>query len=172
MTTALFLGLMLAFEPKETDAMRRPPRDPRAPILTGELVLRIGSVGSILLLGAFGLFEWELKWGASVDEARTAAVAVFIVVQTFYLFNCRSLTRSIRSVGPLSNPWATAGAAAMLLSQLAFTYLPAINLIFHSAPIPLESWAGAIGIGLAAFFLVGAEKAVRHGRARNRRGEE
>jgi Ca2+-transporting ATPase len=146
MTTALFLGLMLAFEPKEADAMRRPPRAPQAPILTGEPVLRIGSVGSLLLFGAFGLFEWELV----------------------YLFNCRSLTRSVRSVGLRSNPWAIAGAAAMLLAQLAFTYLPPMNLIFHSAPIPLQAWAGAVVIGLAAFVLVGAEKALRHGGTRRR----
>jgi len=168
MTTALLLGLMLAFEPKEADAMRRPPRDPRASILTGELILRIGIVGSILLLGAFGLFEWGLMRGASVEEARTTAVAVFIVVQTFYLFNCRSLTRSVRAVGLFTNPWAIAGPAAMLLAQIAFTYLPAMNRVFHSAPISPEAWAGAAGVGLAAFLLVGAEKALRHGRARSR----
>ena len=38
MTTAVLLGLMLAFEPKELDIMRRPPRDPKMPILTGELI--------------------------------------------------------------------------------------------------------------------------------------
>ena len=30
MTTAVLLGLMLVFEPKERDLMRRPPRDPQA----------------------------------------------------------------------------------------------------------------------------------------------
>ena len=34
MTTAVLLGLMLAFEPKEDDIMRRPPRDPKTPILS------------------------------------------------------------------------------------------------------------------------------------------
>jgi hypothetical protein len=41
MTTAILLGLMLAFEPKERDIMRREPRDPRQPILTSELIMRI-----------------------------------------------------------------------------------------------------------------------------------
>jgi cation-transporting P-type ATPase F len=34
MTTALFLGTTLVFEPKEPNLMRRPPRDPKQPILT------------------------------------------------------------------------------------------------------------------------------------------
>ena len=39
MTTAVLLGLMLVFEPKEPGLMARPPRDPQTPILTGTLVL-------------------------------------------------------------------------------------------------------------------------------------
>ena len=39
MTTAVLLGLMLAFEPKEPGIMSRPPRDPKTPILTGVLGL-------------------------------------------------------------------------------------------------------------------------------------
>jgi magnesium-transporting ATPase (P-type) len=165
MTTALLLGLMLAFEPAEPGVMTRPPRDPKTPILTGELVWRIVSVGAILLAGAFGLFEWELRQGRTLDEARTAAVAVFIVVQIFYLFNCRSLTQSVQRVGLLSNPWAIVGSTGMLLLQLGFTYLPFMNALFHAAPIPLESWGWVLLIGLAAFLVGGFEKWLRHGRA-------
>ena len=41
MTTALLMGLMLAFEPKEPGIMLRPPRDPSMPILTAPLIARI-----------------------------------------------------------------------------------------------------------------------------------
>ena len=162
MTTALLLGLMLAFEPAEPGIMTRPPRDPRTPILTGELLWRIVSVGAIMLAGAFGLFEWELRQGRGVDEARTAAVAVFVVVQTFYLFNCRSLTQSVLRVGLFSNRWAIAGTAGMLLLQLGFTYLPFMNALFHGAPMPPDSWGWVLLIGLAAFLVVGFEKWLRH----------
>jgi Ca2+-transporting ATPase len=166
MTTALLLGLMLAFEPAEPDIMARPPRDPRTPILTGELVGRIASVGAILLAGAFGLFEWELRQGRGVDEARTAAVSVFIVAQTFYLFNCRSLTQSVLRVGLLSNPWALVGSAGMLLLQVGFAYLPFMNALFHSAPMPLDSWLWIVSAGIVVFLVVGLEKWLRHRRSR------
>jgi len=157
------VGPLAAFEALAIDDYIRTSK---TPILTGELVGRIFSVGAILLAGAFGLFEWELRQGRGVDEARTAAVAVFIVVQVFYLFNCRSLSESVLRVGLVSNAWAIAGSAGMLLLQVSFTYLPFMNALFHSAPLPLESWGWAFLAGLAAFLLVGFEKWLRYGHRR------
>jgi cation-transporting P-type ATPase F len=161
MTTAVLLGLMLAFEPKEPGIMLRPPRDPKTPILTGVLVWRIFIIGLLLLAGAFGLFEWELKSGAAVAEARTAAVNVFVLVELFYLFNCRSLTQSMFRVGFFSNPMLFSGVAIMLILQLMFTYLPAMNLMFQSAPISLGTWGWILVISVNVSFVVGVEKWLR-----------
>jgi cation-transporting P-type ATPase F len=161
MTTAVLLGLMLAFEPKEPAILRRPPRDPKTPILTGVLVWRIFTVGLLLLGGAFGLFEWELMTGATVAEARTVAVNAFVLVELFYLFNCRSLTESMFRLGFFSNPLLFGGVAIMLILQVMFTYLPAMNLMFHSAPISFESWGRILAVSLIASFAVGVEKWLR-----------
>jgi magnesium-transporting ATPase (P-type) len=110
MTTAVLLGLTLAFEPAEKGIMRRPPRPPAAPVLDRALVWRILLVGVLLLLGAFGLFLLELERGKSLAEARTVAANVFVMVETVYLFNCRSLTRSFWSIGLFSNRWVWLGA--------------------------------------------------------------
>lgn len=95
MTTAVFLGLMLAFEPKEEGIMQRQPRELKQPILSREIVGRIISVSSLLLLGAFGLFQWSVAQGASLEESRSIAVTLFVVVQSFFLLNCRRLNGSI-----------------------------------------------------------------------------
>jgi len=89
LTTAVLLGLTLAFEPREPGLMERPPRPRGSPILDGVLVQRILLVGLMLLAGAFGLFEWALHHGTSVEQARTVAANVFAVGQAFYLLNCR-----------------------------------------------------------------------------------
>src|SRR5690606_31382609 len=85
MMTALFLGLTLVFEPKERDLMTRPPRDPQEPLLTRALIARTGFVTLIILSGAFGLFLWEQKNGATLNQARTIVVNVIIMVEIFYL---------------------------------------------------------------------------------------
>jgi len=161
MTTALLLGLMLAFEPKEPGIMLRPPRNPASPILSRALISRIIIVGVLLMLGAFGLFEWELTHGASEASARTAAVGVFVFGELFYLFNCRSLTRSMFAIGVFSNRWLLVGVGVMVALQLAFTYLPIMNRIFHSEPIGMTQWALILGIGLTIYLTVEVEKWLR-----------
>lgn len=162
LVTALFLGLTLVFEPKEGDIMQRPPRDPRKPLLTRSLLMRTGLVTLISLAGAFGLFAWEHGVeGTNLDEARTAVVNVVVMIQTFYLLNCRSRTRPVFSLGLFSNPWLIAGIAATWLAQIAFTYLPLLNRLFHTAPVRAEAWLYIVGIGVFAFAVVELEKWLR-----------
>ncbi len=161
MTTAGFLGLMLAFEPKEPGIMQRPPRDPGTPILTRELLIRILLVGVLLLAGAFGLFKWERMQGSSLEEARTVAVNAFVIMELFYLFNCRSLTKSVFQLGFFSNARLFAGVSAMLLLQLAYTYLPLMNHLFQSSAIGIDSWAWILAAGMATSLVVEAEKRLR-----------
>ncbi|MEN6375848.1 MAG: cation-transporting P-type ATPase [Smithella sp.] len=158
MTTAVLLGLMLVFEPKEPGIMERPPRDPKEPILTRTLIWRIAIVGFLLLLGAFGLFKYELSNGTGIREARTVAVNVFVMGELMYLFNCRSLTKSVFEVGFFSNFWVFGGAGIMVVLQLIFTYLPAMNTAFHSSPIAPEAWARIMVVGSLVMVTVGIEK--------------
>ena len=161
MTTAVLLGLMLAFEQKEPGLMSRSPRDPRMPILTGTLVFRIGLVGVLLLIGSFGLFQWEISQGKAVEIARTAAVNMFVFGEIFYLFNCRSLESSLWQIGWFSNRWLLIGVILMIGLQLLFTYGTWMNLTFQSAPLDRTDWGLIIGWGLIIFGIVGFEKTCR-----------
>lgn len=138
--------------------MARLPRNPNTPILTGNLIGRILLVGGLLLVSSFALFRWELARGADIAQARTVAVNVFVVLELFYLFNCRSLTKSVFQLGFFSNMWVFGGAAVMLLIQIAYTYLPVMNRLFQSAPIDLGAWARVVAAGLLAYLIVEAEK--------------
>jgi len=161
MTTAVLLGLMLAFEPKEPGIMKRPPLDPQKPLLTRELLMRIGIVGFLLLVCSFGLFEWELQQGSSVAAARTCAVNVFVIGELFYLFNCRSLRYSMFSLGLFSNRWLLVGVGTMILLQLMFTYLPAMNTAFSSEPIGIREWGIIIASAFVIYIVIGVEKLIR-----------
>ncbi len=172
MTTAALLGITLAFERHERDLMDRPPRDPKANLLSWDLVGRILLVSAIMLAGAFWLFHWELGRGSSVEAARTAAVNVFIAIEAFYLLNCRSLRHSILKIGLWSNPLVPAGIAVMIALQMLFTYAPFMHALMQSAPIDGAAWARILGVGAIAWMVVGVEKWLRRrfGREAARRG--
>ena len=161
MTTAVLLGLTLAFEPQEPGLMERPPREAGSRILSGPLVERIVLTGSMLCAGAFGLFEWAEGMGRSEEEARTLAVNVFVLGEMFYLFNCRSLRYSVFKIGFFSNPYVLGGIGLMLLLQLGFTYLPFMQAAFGTAAITLMDWAYLALVGLGIYLVVGAEKWLR-----------
>jgi Ca2+-transporting ATPase len=161
MTTAVLLGLMLAFEGKEPGIMERPPRRPETPVITTELAVRVGLVSLMLLMGAFGLFEWTLLQGRSLETARTVAVNMFVFGELFYLFNCRSLRYSMFRLGVFSNRWLVLGVAVMVLLQVLFTYSPAMNRLFGSAPMGSLEWAWVLSGGLVIYTVVGIEKWLR-----------
>lgn len=161
MSTALLLGLMLAFEEKEPGLMSRPPRQPRAPIINTELLIRVLSVSSLLLVGAYALFNWALSQGDSIETARTLAVNMFVLGEIFYLFNCRSLRLSPFKLGFFSNSWLLIGASLMVALQLAFTYVPTMNTLFGSAPMSLNQWLAVLLGGLTIFTLIELEKYYR-----------
>lgn len=160
LTTALALGLMLIFEPKEKDSMERPPRAPHTPILTGELVIRIIIVSMIILGGVYGLFFYEQISGASLPEARTIAVNTIVMIELFYLFNCRSLTKSMFQIGMFSNKFIWIGVAVMIGIQILFTYLPIMNDVFDSHPISIMSWLKIIGVATVTYAVIEMVKLV------------
>jgi cation-transporting P-type ATPase F len=163
MATAIFLGLMLAFEPKEPGIMERAPRPPGAPILGPQMVTRILVVGGLLVTFAFGLFLFERDRGASLAEARTVAVNTFVLVELFYLFNSRSLNRRISELGWFSNPWVWVGSAGMLVAQLVLTYVPVAQTVFGTAAIGWESWARILAAAACTSLVITAERRIRHG---------
>ena len=115
----------------------------------------------MLLISTFILFNVELSGGATIEQARTVAVNTFVVIELCYLFNCRSLSKSIVTLGLFSNLWVLSGASVMLLIQLFYTYMPFMNRLFASSPISAGSWLYILTTGLITFLIVEGEKRLR-----------
>ncbi|MCD9197995.1 HAD-IC family P-type ATPase [Aeromicrobium wangtongii] len=164
MTTAVALGLTLAWEPKEPGIMERPPRNPHDPIVSRPMVVRTALVSALLLVGSWWVFRAEVDGGSSLEASRTAAVNVFVMVEAFYLFICRSLTRPSWRVGLLSNPYLVVGVTLQAIGQLALTYLPAMNTLFQTAPIGWDSWLRIVLVAIAMSLVVAIHKYLANGR--------
>lgn len=159
MTTALILGIMLIFEPKELDIMQRPPRNPKSNILSNQGIRRIFIVSGIITLSVFAMFEWnQQKAGSTLEESMTVAVNTIVMIEIVYLLNCRSLTESLVRIGFFSNKYILLGIIVMISLQIVYTYLPEMNLLFKSAPISFEAWIMIIAISIVSFLIIEIEK--------------
>lgn len=158
MTTAVLLGLTLAWEPKEPGIMERPPRSPSEPLFGRPLLIRTVLVSTLLVLGSWWVYQYERDSGASLDSSRTAAVNVFVLAQAFYLFSCRSLTRPSWRIGLFANPYLVVGVALQALGQVALTYVPAMNTLFQTAPLDLDTWLRILGVAVLVAAVAALDK--------------
>ena len=159
MITAVTLALSLAFEPPESDVMRRAPRDPREPILSGFMVWRTAFVTLILVAGLFGLFLWQREHGASIEYARTVAVNTLVLFEAFYLLSTRYIDAPVLNrEGLLGNRYVLLAIALVVLFQLMFTYAPVMQSLFESRSLTLFDWFAMTAVASTVFLLVELEK--------------
>ena len=167
MVTAVTLGLALAFEPAEPGLMKRRPRPPDTPILSGFLVWRVVFVSALLLAGTFGHFLWLEQQGVPVEVARTVAINTLVMGEVVYLFNSRYILEPVfNRAGLLGSRAVLIAVGVLVVLQGLFTYAPPLQFLFGTAAIGWQEWMWILGFGLVLFGLVEGEKAVfRRGRA-------
>lgn len=161
LATSSTLGLALAFEPAEAGIMRRKPRPPSEPLLSGFFVWRVVMVSVLMMTGALGLFLWEINAGSSVETARTMAVNAVVMAEMFYLFNSRYILAPVTSVrGLFGNRYVLVAVGVCILLQLAFTHTEVMHSIFNSTHLSPLEWIKVLGAGLLVFVVAELEKFV------------
>ncbi len=176
LVAAVALALPLAFEAKELDVMRRPPRPAHEPILS-PLVLRRTALAAVLMTaGAVGMFLWEwhhaLALGVApalaLAEAQTLAVTTVIFFQVLYLLESRSLTRSLFASSLRDNPAVPIGVVSILGLQAVFVYTPFMHRVFGTAPLELADLGRAALVAAVILPAMVIEKALTKRKARAR----
>ena len=162
LATGITLGLALAFEPTEPATMTRPPRPRDAPILSGALLWHVLLVSVLFVIAVFGILTWALSRGASLVLAQTMVMNTMVVLEIFHLFYIRnihgtSLTRA--AVRGTKVIWTVVIAVAV--AQLAVTYLPPLQRLLVTKPVPITEGAVILATGLAFFAILEAEKQLR-----------
>ncbi|PKE32602.1 carbonate dehydratase [Rahnella sp. AA] len=158
MATSTTLSFGLAFEPAEKGMMRRRPRAPGQHVLDLHAVWRIAFVGILIACSAFILEAWMQPRGYSSDLIRTVLLQTLVTAQWVYMFNCRVMDRFplSREVFVNKGLWIVSGV--LLLLQLALIYLPVMNHLFGTVPMPLEFWGITLLVGAMIFVIVEIEK--------------
>jgi magnesium-transporting ATPase (P-type) len=161
MVTSVALGLVISFEPHETDVMKRPPREVNRQILDAFGLWRVVFIGALLLVLTLWAFFWMKEQGGSDPLARTVAVNTLVIGQVFYLLNSRfKVDSSLSPFAHLGNPYLPLGVGAVVILQLLYTYFPPLQYVFETEGIPLRVWPWLFLGGFIFFLVVEIEKAI------------
>ncbi|MGZ8201424.1 MAG: cation-transporting P-type ATPase [Methylosarcina sp.] len=161
MVTSSTLGLALAFERPERDIMRRKPRDPQESLLSWFFAWRVLMVSGLFMIGALGLFLWELDRGSSLETARTMAVSAVVGAEMFYLINSRYIYKSVLSLeGLFGNRYVLMAIATCVGLQILYTHAEPMQALFGSTDLSQDEWLKVAIAGLFVFTIAELEKAV------------
>ncbi len=136
-------ALALTSEPLGKRAMKRPPRDPKEPILSRPVfseILYIGVVMTIIALAVFYHFR------ADPVYARTMVFTCLVIMQLCHAFNNRT-SGSVFRMNPFSNWKLIVAVTVSFALQLAVIYTP-LNYLFKTAPILVGDFVLLIGVAL------------------------
>jgi calcium-translocating P-type ATPase len=164
MITAITLGFALAFEPTESGTMNRPPRSRTAPILSGELVWHVILVAALFIAAILAMFNYAQDQGYSLALSQTIAMNTLVVLKTFHLFFIRNIhgtSLTWQAVKGTPVVWTVVGAVTA--AQFAVTYLPPLQVVLGTEPVPLADGVLIVVIGAVFFALIEIEKQIRLG---------
>ncbi|MCU0790028.1 MAG: cation-transporting P-type ATPase [Nitratireductor sp.] len=160
--TAITLGIALAFEPTEAGTMSRPPRQRDAPILSGELVWHVVLVSILFLAAVFGVFSYAIDRGHELALAQTMAMNTLVVLEIFHLFFVRNIhgtSLTLAAVKGTRVVWLV--VLTITAAQFAVTYMPFLQAVLGTRPVPLADGMLIVAVGVAFFTLLEIEKQMR-----------
>jgi Ca2+-transporting ATPase len=142
--TAVALGV----EPAGKQILRRPPRPVDQPILGRTGILVVLALGGYLGFGTIWLFHHYLATGAHAALAMTMAFCGLVILEKMNVFNFRSLTKPLASVGYTSNRVLLLAWTATVGLQVASVYVPFLQRVLHTVPLSVEDWAVIVAFAL------------------------
>lgn len=155
-------------EPGEPGLMRRPPRDPKEPLLSRWLIVMSVLQGASVLLMVILLFGIALHRGETDAEARTLTFATLVIGDLMLILSNRSWTRVI--VATLKEPnralWWIVGGAFVTLVLVIF--VPFLQSLFRFAPLHRFDILICLAGGIASLVWFECWKLVRNRVGRGR----
>jgi len=163
--TDIFPAMALALEPSAPDVMKRPPRDPKQPLITPRFVGLIVWQGLLLagvtLLAFFIGMRWYGTEGEGLRHAVTIAFMTLTFANVFHAFNARSRTRSAFTARLFTNGWLWGAVLICLLLQVAAVYVPFLQAVLHTVPLTAADWGVIAACSLSPLAVVELVKALQ-----------
>ena len=141
-------SVVFEVEPEDPQAMRRPPRDPKAPLYGRRLVWLSVLQGTSVLAILLAVFLATLRLGKGELDARALAFTTLVIANLALIVVNRSWRRSLWVTLRAHNAalWWVIGGAAFLLALVLS--LPLLRSLFRIGPMHVPDLALSAGAGL------------------------
>ncbi|MBI4614889.1 MAG: cation-translocating P-type ATPase [Planctomycetes bacterium] len=158
-------AIALSVERAERGLMRRPPRDPKRPMLDREAIFLILGIGLVVAALTTWIFVATFRSHGGDEAAGQRAVTLFfvtlILARLVNAYNFRSFRESVFSTGFFSNTWLVAGIGIALGLTALVVQVPAMGNVFRVVPLSSLEWGVAFALALVTLVVQEAAKLVR-----------
>jgi len=144
-------ALALGSDSPEPGLMKRKPRGKDEEIFGLRTLPTLLFDGIVIAAGTLALFSFALQNNYPEAEARTIAFTTLVFIELVYAFTMRSIRNSMFSSRIFGNAKLVLALVSGILCQLAIVYLPVMQDIFDTTPIPVLD---LMGILLCALLIV------------------
>jgi len=154
LVTDVFPAFALAAGEGEEDVLRRPPRDPREPLLGRPQWLFIAGFGALLtastlsalVIGRYGL-------GLQGEALVTVSFLTLAFAQLWHVFNMWSRGSGVLRNAVTSNPYVWMAVALCTAILLLAIYVPPLAAALQIVPPDRTGWTLVLAASLAPLFL-------------------
>jgi Ca2+-transporting ATPase len=150
LVTDVFPAFALAMGEGERGVLKRPPRNPKEPILDRDQWLAIVLHGVALTAATFGALALARLW-LGLDE-RSAVTVTFLTIafaQLWHVFNMRHPSSGLFHNEITRNPWIWAALALCAGILVTAVYLPSLAHMLHLVAPDIKMWGIVLIISLA-----------------------
>jgi Ca2+-transporting ATPase len=150
LVTDVFPAFALAMGEGEPGVLRRPPRDPKEPILGRSQWTTIVLQSLALTAGTFGALA-VARLGLDIDDRAVITVTFLTLAfaQLWHMFNMRSPYSNVFVNEITRNPWTWGSFALCTLLLAAPPYLPPIADVLHLTPPTFGMWSVIVALSVA-----------------------
>jgi magnesium-transporting ATPase (P-type) len=148
----------LAFEPREREVLRDPPRRTDEAIFDRVMVQRVLVSATIMCAVSFAWFKFLLDRGVPLELARNQLLLLMVLFENIHAGNCRSEHRSLFTHSPLRNPVLFVGTVFVQGLHLVAMHVPVLADTLGLAPVSLQDWLTCLGLSLTLLVAMELEK--------------
>ncbi len=142
-----FPAVALGLDPIDKNIMKKPPRDPKSPLLPARLIIQLVIISFIVTIATLFAAFWGLK--ESSKMAQTMTFTTLVVLELVKV----QIIRSPYQLSIFSNYWIIITLAISFILLILAVYNPLLQKVFGTIPLGINEWITICVISIVVWTL-------------------